>query len=200
VVATRNAGKLAEFRRLLGGRVRLLSLDDAGVAGELPEPGTAYEENARAKAEAARAASGLPALADDSGIEVLALGGWPGPESARWLGGEADDRARLLGLLDVVRERSPSDPRVRYVAALALADRGAAPARVFLGSCTGVLVAPRGSAGFGYDPSFLSDDLGITFAEASQEAKDRVSHRARALRALLASGALDAMSGGSHPS
>jgi XTP/dITP diphosphohydrolase len=200
VVATRNAGKLAEFRRLLGERVRLLSLDDAGVAGELPEPGTTYEENARAKAEAARAASGLPALADDSGIEVLALGGWPGPESARWLGDDADDRARLLGLLDVARERTPSDLRVRYVAALALADRGDAAALVFHGSCSGVLVAPRGSGGFGYDPSFLSDDLGISFGEASQNAKDGVSHRARAVRALLASGALDAMSAGSHPS
>jgi len=200
VVATRNAGKLAEFRRLLGSRVRLLSLDDAGVAGDLPEPGTTYEENARAKAEAARAASGLPALADDSGIEVLALGGWPGPESARWLGDRASDRDRLLGLLDVARERSPSDLRVRYVAALALADRGDARAQAFLGSCLGVLVAPRGSAGFGYDPSFLSDDLGITFGEASQEAKDRVSHRARAVQALLASGALDAMSDGSRPS
>jgi XTP/dITP diphosphohydrolase len=200
VVATRNPGKLAEFRRLLGSSVSLLSLDDAGVAGELPEPGTTYEENARSKAEAARSATGMPSLADDSGIEVLALGGWPGPASARWLGDAASDRDRLLGLLDRVRASSPEDARARYVAAVALARPGA-PTRVFHGSCDGVLVSPpRGSAGFGYDPSFLSDDLGVTFGEASDEAKDRVSHRARALHALIASGAVDAMSGDPSPS
>ncbi len=198
-MATRNRGKLAELARLLGGRVRLLSLDDAGVEGELPEPHTTYEDNAVAKAEAACSASGLPALADDSGIEALGLGGWPGPASARWLGDAASDRDRLLGLLERVAAESPGDRRVRYVAAVALAVPGA-PAAVFRGTCSGVLVPPRGSAGFGYDPSFLSDDLGVTFGEASAEAKDGVSHRARALRALLDSGALDAMSGGADPS
>lgn len=202
MVATRNPGKLAEFRRLLGPRVVLLSLDDAGVDGALPEPGTTYEENARAKAEAARSATGMWAMADDSGIEVPALGGWPGPASARWLGDAASDRDRLLGLLSRVRDACPDDPRARYVAAVALAPapRGA-PTLVFHGSCDGVLVSPpRGSAGFGYDPSFLSDDLGVTFGEASDEAKDRVSHRARALRALIDSGVLDAMSGERDPS
>ena len=200
VVATHNRGKLAEFQRLLGGvPVELVSLDVAGVAAELPEPGTTYEENARAKAEAARDLTGLPALADDSGIEVFGLGGWPGPSSARWLGDAADDRDRLLGLLDEVARRSPGDRRARYVAAVALARPGAATA-VATGECRGVLVEPRGAGGFGYDPSFLSDDLGVTFGGAPAGAKDGVSHRARALRALLASGALDAISGGQHPS
>jgi len=135
----------------------------------------------------------LPALADDSGIEVVALDGWPGPLSARWMGEGAGDRDRLLGLLDEVARRCPADRRVRYVAAVALAGPDGGAAAVFLGSCSGVLVDPRGTAGFGYDPSFLSDDLGVTFGEAGQAAKDGVSHRGRALRALLQSGALDGL-------
>ena len=193
MLATRNPGKLREFQRLLGSAATLLSLDDAGVAGDLPEPHTTYADNARAKASQACAAAGLPALADDSGIEVLALDGWPGPQSARWMGEAASDRDRLLGLLDEVRRRCPSDPRARYVAAVALALPGGGEPAVFHGSCSGVLVEPRGAAGFGYDPSFLSDDLGVTFGEASDAAKDGVSHRARALRALLESGALEAL-------
>jgi XTP/dITP diphosphohydrolase len=184
VVATHNRGKLAEFQRLLAGvPVELLTLDDVGVAAELPEPGTTYEENARAKAEAARDLTGLPALADDSGIEAIGLGGWPGPHSARWLGEGAGDRDRLLGLLDEVARRSPDDRRARYVAAVALARPGA-DTEVAAGECSGVLVTPRGQGGFGYDPAFLSDDLGVTFGEAPAEAKDGVSHRARALRKL----------------
>lgn len=193
---------MAEFQRLLGSRVRLLSLDHARVVGELPEPHATYVDNARAKAEAARALAGggVAALADDSGIEVLALGGWPGPESARWMGEEASDRDRLLGLIEAVRTRCPGDARVRYVAAVALAGVDGSPARVWEGTCSGVLVEPRGGAGFGYDPGFLSDDLGVTFGEASAEAKDGVSHRARAVQAMLASAALDAMSGGPRSS
>jgi len=172
-----------------------------GVSGDLPEPGETYEANARAKAEAARGLSGgLAALADDSGIEVLGLGGWPGPASARWLGPDAGDRERLLGLLSRARAESPDDLRARYVAALALAPASGGAAVVFAGTCSGVLVSPRGGAGFGYDPSFLSDDLGVTFGEASDASKDGVSHRARALRALVESGALDAMSGDPRPS
>jgi XTP/dITP diphosphohydrolase len=192
VVATHNRGKLAEFRRLLGPRFAVVSLDDAGVTAELPEPGATYEENARAKAEAACALCGLPTLADDSGIEVLGLGGWPGLESARWMGEGVSDHDRLLGLLDEVRRRSPEDARVRYVAAVALAWPGR-PTVVFRGECDGELVAPGGRGGFGYDPSFLSADLGVRFGEATDEAKDSVSHRGRALRALVASGALEEM-------
>ena len=157
---------------------------------ELPEPGTTYEENARAKAEAVCEQCGRPALADDSGIEVLGLGGWPGPESARWMGEGASDRDRLLGLLDEVRRRSPGDARARYVAALAIARPGHATV-VVRGQCDGVLVSPRGDGGFGYDPVFLSDELGVRFGEAAAQDKDAVSHRGRAVRALVASGALE---------
>ena len=192
VVATRNPGKVREFARLLGAYlVRLRSLDDAGVRGDLEEPGPGYVENAVAKAEAAAGSSGCPALADDSGIEVDALRGWPGPHSARWLGPEASDEDRLRGLLDEVQRRSPDDRRCRYVCVVAFAQPGAEPV-VARGVCLGTLVEPRGSAGFGYDPSFLSLDLGMTFGEASDEAKDRVSHRARAVARLAESGVLSA--------
>jgi len=191
VLATRNRGKLAEFRRLLAGHAwRVLALDEAGVDAELDEPGPGYADNALAKAVAASAACGLPALGDDSGIEVEALRGWPGPESARWMGPDAGDADRLAGLIAEVERRSPEDRRVRYMAAVALARPGADPV-IAHGSCTGVLVPPRGRAGFGYDPAFLSTDLGITFGEAEAAAKDAVSHRARALRRLAESGVLD---------
>jgi XTP/dITP diphosphohydrolase len=193
VIASRNQHKVAEFRRLLKGSAwRTVDLGESGAPEglELVEPGPDYAANAIAKALAAAAATGLAAIGDDSGIEVEALHGWPGPQSARWLGPMASDRDRLLGLLDEVARRSPDDRRVRYVAAVAVARPGAEPV-VAHGTCDGVLVEPRGEAGFGYDPSFLSNDLGITFGEADDALKDSVSHRARAIRRLAESGALN---------
>jgi XTP/dITP diphosphohydrolase len=185
-VASRNPGKLAELRRLLAGHPwDLVDLDSAGFSEELEEPGATYDENSALKAQAVCAATGLPALADDSGIEVPALGGWPGPASARWMGEAATDAERLRGLLTEVERRCPDDPRARYVCVVTLARPGMAAVSA-RGETAGVLVAPSGSGGFGYDPSFLSDDLGITFGEATADAKDGVSHRARALAALLA--------------
>jgi XTP/dITP diphosphohydrolase len=190
VVATRNAGKLAEFRRLLRGHPwRLISLDDAGVEGDVDEPGPGYADNALVKAATVCRATGLCALGDDSGIEVEALRGWPGPHSSRWLGPAATDEDRLRGLLDEVGRRCPEDRRVRYVAVLALARPGAEEV-VARGVCEGTLVEPRGTGGFGYDPAFLSSDLGRTFGEATAEAKDAVSHRARAVARLARCGVL----------
>jgi XTP/dITP diphosphohydrolase len=184
-LATRNPGKLAEFRRLLRKQPwELLDLDQAGFTGPLDEPGTTYLQNATAKAEAVCAATGLAALGDDSGIEIPALDGWPGPLSARWMGGAATDADRLRGLLTEVELRSPRHRQARYVCVVTLARPGL-PRVSARGQTDGVLVEPRGSHGFGYDPAFLSDDLGITFGEASAAAKDRVSHRARALAWLL---------------
>jgi XTP/dITP diphosphohydrolase len=195
VVATRNPGKLVEFSRLLRDHPwRLLSLDDAGFAGDVDEPGPGYADNARAKAVEVCRATGLSGLGDDSGIEVEALRGWPGPRSSRWLGEDADDAARLRGLLDEVRRRCPDDPRVRYVAVLALA-RPDAVEILAHGVCEGVLVEPRGEGGFGYDPSFLSTDLGRTFGEVSAAEKDTVSHRARAVARLAEAGVLDGTPG-----
>ena len=190
MVATRNRGKLTEFRRLLRDHPwTLISLDDAGLAGDVDEPGPGYEENALAKALGVCRVTGLPTLGDDSGIEVEALRGWPGPHSSRWLGDAASDADLLRGLLDEVERRCPEDRRVRYVAVLALARPGAEPV-VARGSCDGVLVEPRGDGGFGYDPSFLSTDLGRTFGEVAAEEKDTVSHRARAVARLAESGVL----------
>ncbi|MFN2569303.1 MAG: non-canonical purine NTP pyrophosphatase [Candidatus Dormibacteria bacterium] len=185
VIATRNGAKLREFRRLVASLPwRIISLDEAGYRQDIPECGSTYAENAVAKASVASGATGLVALGDDSGIEVIALGGWPGLRSARWLGPEAGDGDRMRGLLDEVERRSPLDRRVRYVAAVALARPGEQPV-VAHGVCDGVLVEPRGSNGFGYDPGFLSADLGVTFAEARDVDKDRVSHRGRAVAGLM---------------
>jgi len=156
----------------------------------LDEPGPGYTESALAKATAVCTATGLPALADDSGIEVDALRGWPGPMSARWMGEDATDEDRMHGLIAEVDRSTPDDRRVRYVCVAALARPRAEPVTAH-GECFGTLVPPRGSNGFGYDPAFLSLDLGITFAEASDDAKERVSHRARAIARLGESGAFE---------
>ena len=191
VIASNNPGKIAEFQRLLGrSSWRLLSLREAGFGGDLEEPGETFAENAAAKAMTVASALGLAALADDSGIEVDALGGWPGPRSARWLGDDASDEDRLHGLLAEVDRRCPDQREVRYVCVVALARPAAEPV-LARGECRGTLVTPRGAGGFGYDPAFLSEDLGITFGEAADAAKDGVSHRARALRRLAESQTLD---------
>jgi XTP/dITP diphosphohydrolase len=190
VVATNNPGKLREFRRLLAPFPwRLLSLTEAGWEGALDEPGETYAENAVAKAAPVSTTLGLPVLADDSGIEVDALRGWPGPASARWLGPDAIDQERVDGLLAEVARGSIERARVRYVCVVALCRPGAGTLTAH-GETLGVLVSPRGDGGFGYDPAFLSDDLGVTFGEADDAAKDRVSHRARAVRRLAESGVL----------
>jgi XTP/dITP diphosphohydrolase len=191
LLATRNPGKLAELRVLLSPwTLELHALDEAGFGGPLDEPGPGYSESALAKAVAVCTATGLPALADDSGIEVDALHGWPGPRSARWMGEDATDEDRLLGLIAEVERRTPDDRRVRYVCVAALARPGAEPVTAH-GECLGTLVEPSGTNGFGYDPAFLSLDLGITFGEATDEAKARVSHRARAIARLGGSGVLE---------
>ena len=187
VIATGNAGKLREYRDLLADTgLELVAFDS-----EVDEVGKSYAENARLKAETALASSGLPSLGDDSGLEVDALGGFPGIRSARLGPTQKERTAELLRRLEGV-----SRPwSARFVCVIALALPGQ-ETRLFEGECRGEVVPEwRGEAGFGYDPSFLSDDLGVTFGEASDAAKDSCSHRARALRALLASGALDAMSG-----
>ncbi|MFN2581419.1 MAG: non-canonical purine NTP pyrophosphatase [Candidatus Dormibacteria bacterium] len=189
-MATRNAGKMREFTRLLAPYPwRVLSLDDVSFRDELDEPGPGYVENATAKALTVSIAMGVAVLADDSGIEVDALRGWPGPTSARWLDGSASDADRTTALLREVERRTPDDRRCRYVCVVAFAPPGG-DVITARGVCLGTLVQPRGDAGFGYDPAFLASDLGVTFGEASDGAKDHVSHRARALARLAESGVL----------
>jgi XTP/dITP diphosphohydrolase len=183
VVATGNTGKLREYRELLAGAgVELVAFDS-----EVDEVGETYAENARLKAEAGAARSALPALGDDSGVEVEALDGFPGTRSAR-LGPTQEDRtAELLRRLD----GKPRPWAARFVCVLALADPGH-PTQYFEGECRGEIVPEwRGEAGFGYDPVFLVPGTGKTFGEMRPEEKRLYSHRARAVRALLESGALE---------
>ncbi|MGA2469869.1 MAG: non-canonical purine NTP pyrophosphatase [Solirubrobacteraceae bacterium] len=180
VLATRNPHKLREFTRLLSA-TELAPLDDAV---ELPpETGATYAENAAPKAAAAAAASGLAAIADDSGIEASALGGAPGVLSARYAGEGASDAENLA----LLRRRVPAGSALTYVCALIYVDPIAGEERLFEGRCEGTMAAaPSGSGGFGYDPIFvpLGEPAGRTMAELTDDEKDAISHRGRALRAL----------------
>jgi XTP/dITP diphosphohydrolase len=184
VLATGNRGKLAEFAALLGPlALELRSLADFPEVA-LPPEGDDYAGNAAAKARAAAAATGLAALGDDSGLEVRALGGAPGPHSARFGGPGLDDAARSRRLLEALAACGGADRRARFVcvAALALPDGTLATAR---GECPGrILDAPRGAGGFGYDPVFQPDGHEASMAELPPAVKNRISHRGRALAAL----------------
>lgn len=210
VLASSNPGKLQEFQDALP-RVTLEPMQQHNLHELPPETGTTYEANALLKATYACQQTGLPALADDSGLEVDALGGAPGVYSARYgrevLGDDADDAARLRYLLerlstipddnqandhqandnqanDNQANDNQANRRARFMCVLVLAfpDDTLITSK---GVCYGSIVqAARGDAGFGYDPVFLSDDLGKTFGEASREEKSRVSHRAQALQGL----------------
>jgi len=189
VLATRNAGKLAEFDRLLRPLgVRLLAAAELGV-GEVAEAGDSFADNARIKAGWAAKATGLPALADDSGLEVVGLGGLPGIHSARWAGPERDYGRAMARIHKELTHRYGSFARAerraafRCVLALAWPEGGM---ELFEGVVEGEIVwPPRGSGGFGYDPIFRPLGEARTFAEMSREEKDRLSHRGRAARALL---------------
>ncbi len=187
VIASGNAGKIREYRDLLAGAgVELVAYDS-----EVDEVGKTYAENARLKAEAASTRSGLPALGDDSGLEVEALGGFPGIRSAR-LGPTQKERTdELLRRLQGV----PRPWQARFICVIALAIPGV-ETRTFEGECRGEVVPEwRGEAGFGYDPIFLVPGTGKTFGEMPPEEKRKYSHRAAAARALLESGALRQLSG-----
>jgi XTP/dITP diphosphohydrolase len=183
VLASGNAGKLRELEALLAGSGVELTGLDTGITEDEPT----YAGNAARKAEAAAAATGLPALGDDSGLEVAALDGFPGLHSAR-IAPTQPERERLLFER---LARVPRPWRARFVCVLALAVPGA-PTRVFEGAAEGEVVERRDAGGgFGYDPVFLVPEVGRTFSEMAPEEKDRWSHRGNAIRALLASGALD---------
>jgi XTP/dITP diphosphohydrolase len=194
LAATRSAGKQREIRRVLGSAgLEVVFPDEIGLpqlqAEAALELAESFEANARRKAEYFARLSSLPTFADDSGLEVFALGGAPGVHSRRWAGvsgseAEVDgaNNAELLRRLAGAPERK----RVaRYRCALVFLRSASDVPTVCQGDCTGrILEAPRGSGGFGYDPLFYSDELGKTFGEATAEEKDSVSHRGRALRAL----------------
>jgi XTP/dITP diphosphohydrolase len=190
VLASHNPGKLAELQALLAPyRVAIASSRDLG----LPEPAETdrtFADNARLKAHAAAQASGLPALADDSGLEVRGLGGAPGVHSARWAGPERDFGKAMARVRDELSTRfgsfGRSDRRAAFVAVLCLAWPDGHE-EIAEGRVEGELVdPPRGAGGFGYDPMFVSEGQGRTFGEMPAADKQERSHRARALRRLLA--------------
>jgi XTP/dITP diphosphohydrolase len=180
VLATRNAHKARELATLLHPHEIVALPDDVELP---PEDGETFAEIALGKARSAAAQTGLPAIADDSGIESAALAGAPGVRSARYAGEDATDEQNLDKLL----HEAPTGSPLAYVCALAYSDRDGTE-HVVEGRCSGTLAArPRGEGGFGYDPAFLPDDIpdGRTMAELEPEQKDAISHRGRAARALL---------------
>ncbi|WP_207839430.1 RdgB/HAM1 family non-canonical purine NTP pyrophosphatase [Williamsia soli] len=191
LVASRNAKKLAELRRVVEQAgiegLEVIGLDEVPPFEEAPETGATFEENALAKARDAYAATGLPCVADDSGLEVDALNGMPGVLSARWSGRHGDDPANTALLLGQLRDVPEERRGGAFVSACALVTADSEV--VVRGEWRGRIIAePRGDNGFGYDPVFVPDDAageGRTSAELSGAEKDALSHRGRALAQLL---------------
>jgi XTP/dITP diphosphohydrolase len=196
LLATTNHGKLAEVRRILNyPGIELIGLEESASTQEV-ETASTFEENALLKARHYNRLSGLPTIADDSGLEVEALGGAPGVYSARYGGAGASDAVRIARLLQQMKLVGDGNRRARFVCAAAFVWNGVE--RVFHGEATGMIVdAPRGSNGFGYDPVFWHEPVGKTFAELTQLEKGEVSHRGRAFRLLAGwlaeSGLLDTL-------
>ncbi len=194
--ASRSAGKQQEVRAALAAAGHeVVFPDDIGIAESAAESGLetegTFEGNARRKAEYFARLSGLPTVADDSGLEVISLGGEPGVRSRRWAGATgpaaAVDAANNAELLRRLAGAPPARRRARYRCALVFMASPAAVPQVFEGACTGaILETASGTGGFGYDPLFLSDDLGRSFGDALPEQKAAVSHRGRAAAALTA--------------
>ena len=189
MVATKNAHKVVELQRILmareefGAAVELASLAAFPGAPDVAETGCTFEENALLKARAVAAFTGLPAIADDSGLCVDALNGMPGVLSARWAGRHGDDDANLRLVLDQVADVPPGRRGARFICAAALVAGSAE--RVAEGRLEGRLTtSPRGHNGFGYDPIFVPEGEERTTAEMAPQEKDAISHRGRAFRAL----------------
>jgi XTP/dITP diphosphohydrolase len=183
VLATRNEGKISEFKTLLSGsHVEIKSLIGFGPIPTVQEDGETFEENAVKKARFTARILGLPALADDSGLMVKALGGMPGVYSSRYAGEGARDETNNLKLLEAMEGVQRREASFMCVIAIAV-PRG--PALIYEGACEGLIThAPAGSQGFGYDPLFYYPPLQKTFAQMSLNEKNRVSHRGKAMAAL----------------
>lgn len=180
LLASNNGHKIKEIKEILGDFFDVVSLREAGVESDPEETGATFEENARIKAVAGMKASGMPCIADDSGLEVFALDGLPGVMSARYAGGHGDDSANNEKLLRELK--NASDRSARYVCVICMAFPNGHEI-VARGECRGtILKEARGEGGFGYDPLFFFPQFGKTFAEITAEEKNEVSHRKAALR------------------
>jgi XTP/dITP diphosphohydrolase len=195
LVATRSTHKLRELRELLGPlHSKLVDLDDLGIAEEAVEDGKTFEANASKKARFFAAISGLPTLADDSGLEVDAIDGGPGVRTRRYAGEQATDEQNNVKLLGAMADLEPALRGARYRCVLALSlpeargPRGGMRIRLARGTCVGrIATAPRGDGGFGYDPIFepaVEPPGGRTLGEWTADAKNRISHRGRAARRM----------------
>lgn len=191
VLATRNPGKIMEMQEILkDAPVDVVSCGAFPGLPEIAEDGETFEENAKKKALSTALATGEVALADDSGLEVDALGGAPGVRSARFAGavlarGASRDRANLEKLLSLLKDVPDPERTARFRCVVAVASPEGR-VEVAGGACSGkIAFAPRGSSGFGYDPVFVPEGYDRTFAELGPETKNAISHRARALRAVL---------------
>ena len=196
VLATRNKGKIAEFERLLSeltSDIHVLGLSDFPDMPDVEESGTTLEENALLKSRAIAAFTGLPSLADDSGLFVNALGGDPGVYSARWAGTHGDDVANTEKVLGQMRTLAELDPALdrsasfKCVIALSFPEGHAQAGKDLIehGEMPGALIEfPRGEHGFGYDPIFIPAGLTLTSAQLSAQEKDEISHRGRAMRQI----------------
>jgi XTP/dITP diphosphohydrolase len=183
LLATRNAGKLREVRSLLSDlSIHLLNLTEFPETTEVEETGETFAQNAALKASVYARQTGRLTLADDSGLEVDALGGAPGVFSARYAGAGASDAERNARLLAELAHTTETKRRARFVCCIAIADADARIVNISTGICEGHIAnEPRGANGFGYDPLFIPDGHAQTFGELSQEIKQQLSHRARAL-------------------
>jgi XTP/dITP diphosphohydrolase len=184
-LATGNPGKIREIRGLLSGLdIELLTHDDFEGWPSLEEEGDSFEENAACKAQALSRWAGIPALADDSGLEVEALGGEPGVMSARYAGRQGDDAANIARLLLEMEGTPTASRRARFVCVLVLASPDGERIEI-METCEGTITtSPRGELGFGYDPVFVAAGMKKTLAELPLEEKNAISHRGKALRRL----------------
>lgn len=180
VLASNNSGKLKEMKVMLSEMgYEIISQREAGLDLEVEETGTTFLENAFLKAEAACRLTGLPAIADDSGLVVEALNGEPGVYSARYAGEDKTDKERNLYLLEKMKNQEHRDAKFVSEIACVFPNGDRLSAR---GECYGIIIdEERGESGFGYDPTFLFPELGLTMAEISPELKNKISHRAKAM-------------------
>lgn len=187
LIATNNQGKLLELREMFGRfSLDLASLLDHPNIPEVPESGSTFEENARLKAAGYASATSLTAVADDSGLEIDALGGRPGVLSARYGGDKTSFDEKMTSLLHELAETGDFDRRARFVCSIAISDPGGNILFETRGVCEGTIAASqRGKGGFGYDPIFVPDGHNLTFAELPASVKREISHRSHAFRSII---------------